>query len=70
MCDHMRVFYEDRITKLRGALEFYANAKNWHSPSTGFAAQYDPEPSPIRKAGNHVTAEVAVAEDRKNDGVA
>lgn len=28
------------------ALEFYANKDNWETPSTGFAAQYDPEPAP------------------------
>jgi len=29
------------------ALQFYAEAKNWSTTSTGFAAQYDPEPRPI-----------------------
>ena len=29
------------------ALAFYAEEKNWESPSSGFALQYDPEPSPI-----------------------
>jgi hypothetical protein len=41
--------YEAEIKKLRDALEFYALAKNWESPSTGFALQYDPEPSAISK---------------------
>jgi len=36
-------------SELLQVLEFYANQKNWQSPSTGFAAQYDPEPSPIDK---------------------
>jgi hypothetical protein len=36
-------------SELLQVLEFYANEKNWQSPSTGFAAQYDPEPSPIDK---------------------
>lgn len=30
------------------ALTFYAAPENWKSPSTGFALQYDPKPSPIR----------------------
>jgi hypothetical protein len=38
--------------KLRAALEFYADKANWSSPSRGFALQYDPEPSPVQKAGN------------------
>lgn len=35
------------LLKQLEVLEFYANEKNWQSPSTGFVAQYDPEPSPI-----------------------
>lgn len=31
------------------ALDFYAVESNWHSPSTGFALQYDPEPSEVDK---------------------
>ena len=31
------------------ALEFYANEENWKSPSSGYALQYDPEPSPLQK---------------------
>lgn len=31
------------------ALRFYADQTNWASPSTGFVAQYDPEPSPFAK---------------------
>jgi len=34
---------------LRKALEFYAKAENWRSPSEGFVLQYDPELSPINK---------------------
>jgi hypothetical protein len=30
----------------RKALEFYSDPENWQSPSTGFALQYDPKPSP------------------------
>ena len=33
--------------KLNKALAFYANSENWQSPSRGFAAQYDPQPSPV-----------------------
>ena len=35
--------------KMKIALEFYADKKNWETPSTGFAVQYDPEPSPVKK---------------------
>lgn len=35
------------LLKQLEVLEFYANEKNWQSPSTGFVAQYDPAPSPI-----------------------
>lgn len=28
-------------------LAFYADAKNYSSPSKGFALQYDPEPAPV-----------------------
>lgn len=31
------------------ALAFYADPANWKSPSTGFALQYDREPSPVEK---------------------
>jgi len=40
------------MEKLRLALDalaFYAEEKNWESPSSGFALQYDPELSPIKK---------------------
>ncbi len=33
--------------KVKTALEFYANQKNYQSPSEEFLLQYDPEPSPI-----------------------
>ena len=33
---------------LAEALAFYADSNNWRSPSSGFAAQYDPEPSPVQ----------------------
>lgn len=42
---------EQRIRTLEMALRFYANPKNWESPSTGFASQYDPEPSPVERVG-------------------
>lgn len=35
------------LDRLVSALTFYATPANWRSPSTGFAIQYDPEPSPI-----------------------
>jgi hypothetical protein len=41
--------HEARVEELEGALAFYATEKNWYSPSSGFALQYDPEPSPIKK---------------------
>jgi hypothetical protein len=40
---------EEAIRQQTDALAFYANPDNWRSPSTGFAAQYDPEPSPVDK---------------------
>lgn len=49
MIDSEREAFETEIKKLRCALEFYACAQNWKSPSTGFALQYDPEPSAINK---------------------
>lgn len=45
---------------LTDALAFYANTDNWRSPSTGFAAQYDPEPSPVSKDGGQ-RAQLAMA---------
>jgi hypothetical protein len=41
---------------MREALSFYADPANWRSPSSGFALQYDPEPSPVDKAGRHEVA--------------
>jgi len=38
----------ERIKALEEAVAFYADSKNWRSPSSGFAAQYDPSPSPVR----------------------
>jgi|SRR5690242_2381016 len=37
------------VARLRAALALYAEPRNWHSPSTGFALQYDPEPSPVQR---------------------
>ncbi len=48
--------------RLRSVLAFYAEPKNWESPSTGFAAQYDPEPSPINASGNWKRAADALAQ--------
>jgi hypothetical protein len=31
---------------LKAALTFYARSANWQSASSGFALQYDPQPSP------------------------
>jgi len=43
---------------LADALAFYADEQNWRSPSRGFAAQYDPEPSPIdRDRGDSILCE-------------
>lgn len=39
------------MSKHTEALKFYADPNNWQSPSKGFALQYDPEPSPIKKDG-------------------
>lgn len=36
----------ERIDALETTLRFYGEAKNWQTPSSDFAAQYDPEPSP------------------------
>jgi hypothetical protein len=41
----------DATVKMVRALEFYAEPSHWQSPSTGIAAQYDPEPSPVQKDG-------------------
>ena len=37
------------IYRLRRVLAHYAKTENYKSPSTGFAHQYDPEPSWIQK---------------------
>lgn len=34
---------------LEAALVFYADRENWQSPSSGFALQYDPQPSPVSR---------------------
>lgn len=44
------------------ALAFYAEPTNWQSPSSGFALQYDPEPSPInRDRGSKAAAALSQA---------
>jgi len=47
MYDIQMINDEKEETTLR-VLEFYADKKNWSSPSKGFAAQYDPELSPVK----------------------
>lgn len=42
--------------RLRAELAFYADPDNWVSPSKGFAAQYDPEPSPVHRVRHHRAA--------------
>jgi hypothetical protein len=44
------------IERLRAELAFYADPDNWVSPSKGFAAQYDPEPSPVHRVRHHRAA--------------
>jgi hypothetical protein len=43
--------------RLRKALEFYANQMNYMTPSTGFAIQYDPEPSAVSLDSGHIARE-------------
>ena len=38
-----------QVDRLTTKLRFYAARENWMSPSTGFVAQYDPEPSPMER---------------------
>lgn len=46
----IRNFLSDMVVEvLKGALAFYADPKNWVTPSTGFAVQYDPEPPPVQR---------------------
>lgn len=54
--------YLARINRLEAALDFYADPSNWASPSKGFALQYDPEPSPIQRAGRHLPARAALSQ--------
>ena len=44
--------------KLIAALEFYADEKNWMSPSSGFALQYDPVKSTIAVDGGSLARDV------------
>jgi hypothetical protein len=56
---------EDMIRLLEAALEFYADSKNWQSPSSGFALQYDPQsPEVQRDRGRRALLALA-----KNKGV-
>ena len=46
------------------ALGIYAETKNWQSPSTGFALQYDPTPAPIHiDRGNAARAALTAAKE-------
>lgn len=51
-----------QLSKLiNDALHFYAEPSNYKSPSQGFAAQYDPEPSPIQRDKGKFARDVIVA---------
>jgi cell division septum initiation protein DivIVA len=39
---------ESRLAEATKVIGFYAEQKNWESPSSGFALQYDPTPSKIQ----------------------
>jgi len=39
---------ESRLAEAMKVIGFYAEQKNWQSPSSGFALQYDPTPSKIQ----------------------
>jgi hypothetical protein len=47
-----------RVAELEMRLRFYATPENWTSPSTGFAHQYDPEPSVIEFDRGQMAREV------------
>jgi hypothetical protein len=47
--DNEKIELLKKIEKYREALQFYADRKNWDSPSHGFALQYDPELAPVKK---------------------
>jgi hypothetical protein len=61
----------DKCIEYERVLKFYAKPEHWNSPSTGFALQYDPEPSPIRRRGDYKLAEQVLhtvkIEDYAND---
>lgn len=42
------------IERLWDALSFYATCSNWGTPTTGFAAQYDPESSLVAKDAGRI----------------
>lgn len=50
------------VQRLTNALQFYADADNWKSPSQGFALQYDRQPSPV-EADRGATAQAALRGD-------
>lgn len=57
------------VEGLRKALSFYAEPKNWQSPSTGFALQYEREPSPVEKdRGKLASDAIAASPDTLKEG--
>jgi hypothetical protein len=58
---------DDVIKKLMDALAFYAEEKNWRSPSEGFALQYDPRPSPVIERGKWKFAKAVLDQVKQGD---
>lgn len=56
------------LKQMEDALRFYGTEAHWHSSSTGFALQYDPEPSLIEadqgKRARRVLKEIRAANAR------
>lgn len=46
------------ISDLKSALEFYATPEAYKSPSRGFAARYDPQPSVIKLDGGSMARNI------------
>ena len=65
--ERMKVASDDLLAD---ALAFYADPNNWRSPSTGFAAQYDPEPSAIQRDGGQRARLALQANDSVRGGAA
>jgi hypothetical protein len=57
---------ESRLTEAMRVIGFYAEQKNWESPSSGFALQYDPTPSKIQTDWGE-TARAFIAGNGGND---